>query len=127
MGVSVLCRGAIGLDRAVTETNGKRVCFLQCDIVKDPITYGNIDTVLLLDVLEHVPREDERGLLNKINNYNKYLIINIPDQQDDKQPYDRKVNPLSIINYLSRKNRLHRYQRFAISKEESYNFMVFTK
>jgi len=88
----------------------------------------NIDIILFLDVLEHINEKQETFVLKKLSEACKMLIINIPVHQDEGQPIDRKVNPLTIIKKLDYFGmHLRDFTSYMMTKGEQYKFMVFSK
>ena len=104
------------------------------DIEEDITEYKTdkkYDVVTCLDVLEHIP-EDKLGeaLRNlwRLCLRGGYVVINLPEQQDESQPLDRKIKPIELITkYRLFDMKLVKLQWFKITDNESYNFMVFRR
>lgn len=128
--VGTICATIVGLDRCVNKAikPSPKLNFIECDIVNDVYRTEDADVVMLLDVLEHIPEEREEVFLkHMVCMAKKRLILNIPFQQDESQPLDRKVDHYKIIDLLSHYAELTYFKKIHIRRNEHYYFMVFSK
>lgn len=86
--------------------------------------------VCLFDVLEHL--EKPWTILGKVDDLlltNGTFWVNLPEQEDINQPYDKSVDVYKLIHHLRTQYlfKLLKLRWYAISENESYNFMIFRK
>lgn len=86
------------------------------------------DCLLLLDVLEHIPKEFETQFLLKLSSKTKKVIFNIPEISRQEQIIDRNIDIVSLITAMNAWGfRLLEFKHWRILDKEKYNFLVFVK
>lgn len=118
-----------------TDVEAQQKRFPQTEFIARDILTGlpdnKYDIVTCFDVLEHIPFDQHYMSLVNISETVKgsgLLIFNQPEQTDPSQPIDEVVTVVELINILKTFSfKLIRFENYAISRKESYNFMVFCK
>lgn len=95
-----------------------------CDL---PDTKFNIITAF--DVLEHIPDYSETvSLIAARLCKDGLFIVNLPESQDKKQPFDKLVFIQELLAICTNNNlQLIKYEKYSVSCKEAYNFSVFQK
>lgn len=119
-----------GLDLNVENVSKRfpNIAFEEFDIAntQDVPIHGNC--VLFLDVMEHIPDEKEKEVIQKLSWMADFAILNIPETSHSKQIIERKVDIIRIISRFQSTGMVLRYfEHWGVSRKETYNFMVFKK
>jgi trans-aconitate 2-methyltransferase len=131
-----------GVELSSKRVGKKENVFFSVSGIKEFNTSEKYDFILLADVLEHIPLEDQYlSLLNlsKFSNPETKLIINIPDPRMNNYLKKNFPEQLQIIDHslfaediLKLTNevgfKLSVFERYSLHhREPDYNFMVFDK
>jgi SAM-dependent methyltransferase len=90
----------------------------------EPKDNKKFDVVCCFDVLEHLP--DVPLALERLKHFCKdggLILVNIPEQKDNKQPIDNLVEIKDLLGL----GKLIYLERYVCYVNESYNFMVFIR
>ncbi len=120
----------------------RNVAFITTDITSHSFAAKyEIDYVLLIDVLEHIPRDEHEFLFKKIEsilNDNTKLIINIPyyaalqyEKNNNKDVLQIIDEPVELFYLLSLSEKLNleikQVETFDMWQKEEYQFIVMEK
>lgn len=98
----------IARQRALAKLGGRTVeqrRFLQVDVTK-PLTVGDYDGILLLDVIEHLP--DDELVLRQVRPHAKFVLVTVPAFQflwspwDDVEHHKRRYTQHQLVSVLER-------------------------
>lgn len=119
---------AFDLDTEKAARRFKGLKFVDFNMVTDHSVPIGADFVLCLDVLEHIPEENESTVLARLAQMGDNVIINLPEQSTGDQIIEREIELTTLIRHFKpHKLRLRKLLHWRVSDEERYNFMVFLK